>query len=155
MQQEKLLGTALYSAPEYFLGEEGSVKSDIFSLGTITYQMLSNKLPYGVQVARANTKSAQNKLKYTTLYPEFPLWIDGSIRKALNINPNERYSELSEFLFDLKQPNKKFLNKKLPPLIEKSPIVFWQSISLILFLIIFFNSCCSFRMVQLISPLQE
>lgn len=136
MQQEKLLGTALYSAPEYFLGEEGSVKSDIFSLGTITYQMLSNKLPYGVQVARANTKSVQNKLKYTTLYPEFPLWIDGAIRKALNINPNERYSELSEFLFDLKQPNKKFLNKKLPPLIEKSPIVFWQSISLILFLII-------------------
>ncbi|ADG92063.1 protein serine/threonine phosphatase [Arcobacter nitrofigilis DSM 7299] len=136
MQQEKLLGTALYSAPEYFLGEEGSVKSDIFSLGAITYQMLSNKLPYGVQVARANTKSAQNKLKYITLYPEFPLWIDGAIRKALNINPNERYSELSEFLFDLKQPNKKFLNKKLPPLIEKSPIVFWQSISLILFLII-------------------
>ncbi|WP_298752258.1 bifunctional protein-serine/threonine kinase/phosphatase [uncultured Arcobacter sp.] len=136
MEQENLLGTALYSAPEYFLGEEGTVKSDIFSLGAIAYQMLSNKLPYGVQVARAKTKSAQNKLKYTTLYPEFPLWIDGAIKKALNVNPNERYSELSEFLFDLKTPNKKFLSNKTPPIIEKNPVVFWQSISLILLLII-------------------
>ncbi len=136
MEQENLLGTALYSAPECFLGEEGSIKSDIFSLGAIAYQMLSNKLPYGVQVARAKTKSAQNKLKYTTLYPEFPLWIDGAIKKALNINPNERYSELSEFIFDLSHPNKKFLNKRTPPIIEKNPVVFWQSISLILILVI-------------------
>lgn len=136
MEQENLLGTALYSAPEYFLGEAGSRKSDIFSLAAIAYQMLSNKLPYGVQVARAKTKSAQNKLKYATLYPEFPVWIDGALKKALNINPNERYSEISEFIFDFSHPNKKFLNKKTPPIIEKNPVVFWQSISLVLFLII-------------------
>ncbi|WP_419763760.1 MAG: protein kinase domain-containing protein [Arcobacter sp.] len=136
IEQENLLGTALYSAPEYFLGEEGSSKSDIFSLGAIAYQMLSGKLPYGVQVARSKTKSAQNRLKYTTLYPDFPRWIDGAIKKALNINPNERYSELSEFIFDLKHPNKKFLNKKAPPIIEKNPVIFWQSVSLIFLLII-------------------
>lgn len=140
LEQENLLGTALYSAPEYFLGEEGSVKSDIFSLGVIAYQMLSNRFPYGVKVARATTKSAQNKLKYTTLYPEFPLWIDGAIKKALNINPNERYSELSEFLFDFRHPNKKFLNKKAPPIIEKNPVFFWQCVSLVLLLVIIMMS---------------
>jgi protein phosphatase len=134
LEQENLLGTALYSAPEYFLGVEGSIKSDIFSLGAITYQMLSGKLPYGVQVARTKTKSEQNKLKYATLYPDFPIWIDGALKKSLNINPEERYSELTEFLFDLKNPNKKFLNKKTPPIIEKNPVLFWQIVSLILLL---------------------
>jgi len=136
LEQENLLGTALYSAPEYFLGDEGNAKSDIYSLGAITYQMISGKLPYGVNVARTKTKSAQNRLKYATLYPDFPLWIDGALKKSLKINPNERYSELTEFLFDLKNPNKKFLSNKTPPIIEKNPVVFWQSVSLVLLLVI-------------------
>jgi len=136
LEQENLLGTALYSAPEYFLGDEGNAKSDIYSLGAIAYQMISGKLPYGVNVARTKTKSAQNRLKYATLYPDFPLWIDGALKKSLKINPNERYSELTEFLFDLKNPNKKFLSNKTPPIIEKNPVVFWQSVSLVLLLVI-------------------
>jgi serine/threonine protein kinase len=57
-----LLGTAQYSAPEYFLGESGTARSALFSLGVITYQMLTGKLPYGVQVAQCKTRAAQNKL---------------------------------------------------------------------------------------------
>jgi serine/threonine protein kinase len=34
-----LLGTALYSAPEYFLSEQGDVQSELFSLGVITYYL--------------------------------------------------------------------------------------------------------------------
>ncbi len=39
-----ILGTAQYAAPEYFLGEGGSPRSDLFSLGVIAYQMLTGQL---------------------------------------------------------------------------------------------------------------
>jgi serine/threonine protein kinase len=50
IDQEEMLGTAQYSAPEYFLGESPTTRSDLFSLGVITYQMLTGKLPYGIKV---------------------------------------------------------------------------------------------------------
>ena len=53
---DEILGTAQYTAPEYFLGESGSPRSDMFSLGVISYQMLTGKLPYGTQIARIRTK---------------------------------------------------------------------------------------------------
>lgn len=138
LEQENLLGTALYSAPEYFLGDIGTSKSDLFSLAIITYQMLSGEFPYGVNVARCANKSAQNKLSYNSLYPKYPIWIDETLKKALQINPDSRYSELSEFLYDFKYPNKKFLNKRKPPLIERNPIVFWKSTTFIFGLIIIY-----------------
>jgi serine/threonine protein kinase len=67
------------------LGELGSSRSDLFSLGVITYQMLTGKLPYGTQVAKTTTKAEQKKLKYTAI-PEdsgIPLWVDEALRKAL------------------------------------------------------------------------
>lgn len=136
LEQENLQGTALYSAPEYFLQEVGNSKSDLFSLGVIIYQMLSGELPYGVQVARCKNKTAQNKLVYQSLYPKFPIWIDETLKKALQINPVDRYDELSEFIYDLHHPNKKYLNKKRAAIIERNPVVFWQSISFILTLVI-------------------
>ena len=137
--QGDILGTMTYSAPEYFLGEVGTYKSDLFSLGVIVYQMVSGKLPYGTHVARANTKSAQRKLKYRSLYTEnsdIPFWIDETLRKALHPDPFKRYSELSEFTYDLRIPNPKYLKKVQPPLLERNPIAFWQIISFIQAMII-------------------
>lgn len=138
IEHENLQGTALYSAPEYFLGEEGTSKSDIFSLGVIVYQMISGSFPYGTNVAKCTNKTAQNKLIYNSLYPSVPIWIDEAIKKSVAIDPNKRYDHLTEFIYDLKKPNKKFLNKKRPPLIERSPEKFWQGISFILLMIILF-----------------
>ena len=139
IEQENLLGTAQYTAPEYLLGECGSPCSDLFSLGIITYQMLTGKLPYGAQVAKARTKAAQKKLKYTALAKddrEIPIWIDETLRKAVHPNPYKRYPELSEFLFDLRHPNKVFINKTRPPLLERDPVVFWKGVSFILAIVI-------------------
>lgn len=137
IEQINLLGSAAYAAPEYFLGENGSSRSDIFSLGLIAYQMLSGKLPYGAEVARARTKAAQKKLAYKTVLNEereIPAWVDDAIRKAVEPNPFERYEELSEFVYDLHHPNNEFLNKTRPPLIERNPVIFWKSMSFVLFL---------------------
>jgi len=135
IEQENLQGTAQYSAPEYFIGEMGSSKSDLYSLGLIVYQMISGKLPYGVSVARAKTKAEQKKLKYTSLYTEegdTPLWVDETLRKALEIDPYDRYSELSEFTYDLRHPNEQYLKKSRPPLLERNPVFFWKMVSLTL-----------------------
>lgn len=136
MKDDHILGTALYSAPEYFLGESGTVKSEIYSLGVIAYKMLCGDLPYGVNVARCENKAAQNRLKYKNLPSKFPSWIDGAVHKACEINKSKRYDLISEFIYDLNHPNRKFQNKKTPPIIEKNPVTFWQIISLVLFLIL-------------------
>jgi serine/threonine protein kinase len=139
IDQNNLLGTAQYTAAEYLLGEDGTLRSDIFSLGIITYQMLTGKLPYGAQVAKATTKAAQKKLKYIALPDDnrkIPTWIDGSLKKSVHPDPYKRYGELSEFLFDLRHPSKEFLNKTRPPLMERDPVVFWKSVCFILLIII-------------------
>ena len=138
-ESEQVLGTAQYTAPEYFLGENGAPNSDLFSLGVITYQMLSGKLPYGADVAKARTRAAQNKLSYQSLLREnreIPPWIDGVLRKAVHPHPQRRYQELSEFLFDLRHPNPAFLTESRPPLLERNPVLFWQGVSLILAIIV-------------------
>ena len=57
-QPSARLGTAQYSAPEYFVGEQGTARSDQFALAAITYQMLSGELPYGAELARAQSRAA-------------------------------------------------------------------------------------------------
>jgi serine/threonine protein kinase len=133
-----ILGTAQYTAPEYFLGESGSSRSDIYSLGVITYQMLTGKLPYGAQMARARTKSQQRKVQYNSALDdnrEIPAWIDGVIKTAVHPDPYKRYEALSEYVFDLRQPNEKYLRPT--PLIERNPLLFWKCVSLMLTFIIF------------------
>ena len=137
--QQNILGTAQYTAPEYFLGEPGTSRSDMYSLAVITYQMLSGRFPYGTEVAKSRTKNAQKKLAYQSVLDddrEIPMWVDEAVRKAVRPDPYQRYDEITEFVFDLRHPNQKFLNKTRPPLIERSPVLFWKSVSLILTLII-------------------
>jgi serine/threonine protein phosphatase PrpC len=139
IERINLLGTAQYTAPEYLLGSAGTPRSDLFSLGVITYQMLTGKLPYGAQAAKATTKTAQNKLRYNPLPDDdrkIPAWIEGALRKAVQPDPHKRYEELSEFLFDLRHPSQTFLNKTRPPLLERDPVVFWKGISVILAMVI-------------------
>jgi len=130
-----LLGTAQYTAPEYFLGASGTPRSDMFSLAVITYQMLSGRLPYGVEVSKARTRAAQMKLNYHSVLDnerEIPVWIDTILKKALHPDPYKRYEDLSEFTYELRHPSQACLNKTRPPLIERSPVAFWKSLCLIL-----------------------
>jgi serine/threonine protein phosphatase PrpC len=137
IEQINLLGAAQYAAPEYFLGENGSSRSDQFSLGVIAYQMLSGKLPYGLEVPKSRTKAAQRKLVYQSVLNddrEIPAWLDEAIRKAVHPDPYRRYEEISEFVFDLHHPNTEFLKKTRLPLIERHPVIFWKVVSFALLL---------------------
>lgn len=125
-------GTLQFSAPEYFLGEPVDTSSDLFSLGVITYQMLCGRIPYGPNIARCRTRNELNRLHYHSLVDEYkniPAWVDHTLRKAVNLHAEKRYSLLSEFLYDLRHPNSEYLNQTRPPLVERNPVKFWQTLS--------------------------
>lgn len=137
-ESEEILGTAQYTAPEYFTGGAASNRSDIFSLGVIAYQMLTGQLPYGAGIARAPTLRQMRKLAYRsarTVNEDVPPWIDGALHRAVELDPDRRYEVLSEFLQDLRQPSPKFTNAHPQPLIERYPLQFWQGVSALLFVI--------------------
>jgi serine/threonine protein phosphatase PrpC/predicted Ser/Thr protein kinase len=130
-----ILGTQQFTAPEYFLGEPATSRSDLFSLGVITYQMLTGKLPYGGQIANARTRSQFNGLVYRPASHgdrDVPQWIDGTLEKAVHPNPYKRYDSFSEFLFDLRHPNANYLSTSSTPLIERNPLLFWKSTTIAL-----------------------
>ena len=139
LEQVNLLGTAQYTAPEYFLGAAGTPRSDLFSLGVITYQLLTGKLPYGAEVAKSTTRSAQNKLKYqSALHKDraIPAWVDEVIKKAVHPNPYSRYEELTEFVYNLRRPSKEFVSKAKAPLLDRDPVLFWKGVSLCLLVVV-------------------
>lgn len=140
-QASEMQGTALFMAPEYFVGEQISDRSDQFSLAVIAYHMLCGRFPYATNVAKARTVAAQKRLKYQSVLDderEIPGWIDLTLRKALHPNPFKRYDVLSEFVHDLRYPNSTYLTQNRPPLIERSPVAFWRGLSTLLGVIILY-----------------
>jgi protein phosphatase len=68
------------------------------------------------------------------------------MKKACEYQPNKRYQALSEFLHDLTVPNDKLVSKHQHlPLIEKNPLVFWQGVSALLFILIIVEAVFLFR----------
>ncbi len=131
------LGTRSHSAPEYVLQRRPSARSDLFSIGVIAYQLFggSHSGPYGEKLERAQTVRDFSMLEYVPVSvhnPLVPNWIDGALEKAVSIHPDNRYEALSEFVADLKHPNPRFLGAEGLPLIERNPLLFWRSLSLVL-----------------------
>ena len=138
LERSSILGTPQYTAPEYFVGDPGTERSDLYSLGVIAYQMLSGRLPYGAEAARVRTRAAQRSLQYASLLDDdrdIPAWIDAALRKAVHPDPLERYEALSEFVYDLRHPNSALLRPA--PLVERNPALFWKGVSAALGLVLF------------------
>jgi len=135
---EPILGTMQYMAPEYLLGEGGTPRSDLYSLGVIAYEMLTGRLPYGAAMARAKTRSQQRRIDYVAALDEsrdVPAWVDATLRKAVDPDPGKRYGLISEFLHDLRNPNPSLMSQRTP-LIQKNPLLFWKLCSLFLFVLV-------------------
>ena len=130
LERDNILGTRHYTAPEYLRGHGGSNRSDIYSLGVITYEMLCGKLPYPKELTERN----MNKLSYFSIRDhnkDIPAWIDGALMKAVAIKPERRHSLLSEFVYDLSHPNAKYTRHNQQPLIERNPVAFWRALAII------------------------
>jgi len=139
LQRQHPEGTLNYTAPEYLMGEPGSKRSDIFSLGVICYEMLTGKLPYKEKMANKFQLSNYEHMQYTPLKthrPDLPAWLDVVLKKACAPNPSKRYGLISEFIHDLKTPKEAVLKTEFEPLLKRNPLLFWQGLSLLLFVLL-------------------
>ncbi len=121
-----ILGTVQYTAPEYFLGDGGSARADVFSLAAIAYHMLTGRLPYGAKIAHARTRAQMRKLAYRPArddLSDLPAWVDGALRKGLDPDPERRFSDPMEFAFALRNP---VVGAPPSRLIERDPLKFWK-----------------------------
>jgi ribosomal protein L39E len=85
------------------------------------------------------TKAQFRRLRYKSALDDnraIPAWVDGVLEKAVSIDPNKRYESLSEFVFDLRHPNAKYLRSAAAPLLERNPLLFWRVVSVILAFIV-------------------
>jgi len=141
-------GAVDYMAPEYVINDRAEPMSDLYSLAAIVYEILAGKLPYETDAIFRQKQQGQGDLylsqwRYQSLPKKdssgnaIPSWIDATLRKALEPDINKRYEALSEFETDLYQPNTELLDKlEKAPLLERNPLLFWKSLSLVLFLLV-------------------
>jgi eukaryotic-like serine/threonine-protein kinase len=137
---DNILGTLNYTAPEYHTEHRGTVKSDLYSLAVIAYEMLNGSLPFGQDMPENPSIGYLASLRYVpSLHhnPLVPTWMDGALKKSTSITPQLRYNEISEFLYDLNTPNPSFMRTEDNiPLLQRNPLRFWQGLSVILMIII-------------------
>ncbi len=134
-QPQALLGSLQYTAPEYFVGGMGSPRSELFSLAVMTYQMLTGHLPYGLEVTQLRQPRDLHRLRYIglrTRRPDQPLWLDAVLRRALHPQAQQRQEVPSELVQDLRTPGLRYQQHRTTPLIERNPLLFWQTLSCLL-----------------------
>jgi serine/threonine protein kinase len=103
---DTIAGTPEFMAPEQAQGITGDLRSDIYSLGVIFYEMLTKDLPFtGSSPSEVFKSALMDPIPLTsTNFPELrlPREIDRLLEKALAKNPDERYQNLDRFINDLK-----------------------------------------------------
>jgi eukaryotic-like serine/threonine-protein kinase len=101
------IGTPDYMAPEQVSGRRGDVRTDIYSLGTILYEMLTGHLPYSgpnvYNVMRA--KTAEDPQPPTAFKPDLDPKLEEIILHAIERNPRDRYASAALMLEDLRDPS--------------------------------------------------
>ena len=137
-------GTADYAAPEHLLGVKPSSLSDIYSLGAITYEMLTGHLPYGGGIKSASQVARLRYLPAKMHRKDIPDWIDAALEDAVQITPMRRTQVLSAFVENLRKPNTGLKMAHERPLLERNPLLFWQLLSAILF-------CACFALAMIIA----
>ena len=102
-----IVGTLGYMSPEQITGHDKSdLRSDIYAMGVVLYQLLSGRLP--IEIEASQFFSAVHDIINQT--PESLVSIDGKIddglaaivHHALEKNPQQRYQSVSELINDLK-----------------------------------------------------
>lgn len=100
-----VIGTANYLSPEQAQGMAVDARSDIYSLGVVLYEMLTNEVPFKADtaVAIAYKHVKEEPVPPSRLNGEVPPGLDAIVMKALAKNPDNRYQSASEMRFDIQR----------------------------------------------------
>lgn len=93
------VGTPTYMSPEQCQGEELDGRSDIYSLGVVLYELITNKLPFefsSLSEAMVIHLGSTVPDRPTEIRPDLPIVMDSLILRSLSKNPKERYSSGAE-----------------------------------------------------------
>ena len=97
-----IVGTPAYMAPEQLRGESVDGRADVFSLGVMTFEMLTSKLPYaGASLFDIGMKQAAGAAAIDM--SELPEGMAAAIRRAIAFDRNERPESPLAFAAELKK----------------------------------------------------
>ena len=94
------VGTAFYMAPEVFEGIATSVRSDVYSLGVLAYEVLSGERPFVGETYEALMFAHLHSLPrdLRAVRPEVGKALASVVSKSLSRDPSRRYASLPAFL---------------------------------------------------------
>ena len=103
-QVGSVLGTAAYLSPEQARGDEAGPQADIYSLGVVTYQLITGRLPYEASSLSelALKQQRERPMPLDELSPEVPHALAEAVDGALAIDPRDRPEEAMQFAAQLR-----------------------------------------------------
>lgn len=103
-QTNSVMGTVHYLPPEQAQGKGSTIKSDIYSMGIMMYELLTGFVPYkgenAVEIALKHLKEPLPSVRKSD--DSIPQSIENIIIKATAKNPKNRYSDAREMHEDIK-----------------------------------------------------
>ncbi len=97
-QSGTIAGTPMYMAPEQALGKKLDQRADLFSFGSVLYQMVCGRPPFRAPSALAVIKrvAEESPRPIPEIIPEVPPWLCDIIAKLHAKNPADRYQSARE-----------------------------------------------------------
>jgi hypothetical protein len=107
-KQGMIIGTLAYMSPEQVEGRDVDMRSDIFSLGTMLYEMATGKNPYQAESAASTMYNVVEvtPAPISVLRSELPEKFVEITLRCLAKKPAHRYNDASDLLTDLKSLKK-------------------------------------------------
>lgn len=103
-QTNSVMGSVHYLPPEQASGKGSTLKSDIYSMGILMYELLTGNLPYrgdnAVEIALKHLKEPLPSIREEL--PDLPQSVENIILKSAAKNPKNRYNDAREMYEDLK-----------------------------------------------------